>query len=162
MPIHASDDKLIRKRWLLFSLIINLGLLATFKYLDFFIESLNFVSLEIFSSPALDTFGILLPVGISFYTFQTMSYTIDIYRSKNTPYDNFYDFACYAAFFPQLVAGPIVRSQHFQEQIKGEIRTTPYKFRLGLTLIIYGLMKNSLSLIMLRFTLIIFFLETHL
>lgn len=142
--IHASDDKLIRKRWLLFSLIINLGLLATFKYLDFFIESLNFVSLEIFSSPALDTFGILLPVGISFYTFQTMSYTIDIYLSKNTPYDNFYDFACYAAFFPQLVAGPIVRSQHFQEQIKGEIRTTPYKFRLGLTLIIYGLMKKFL------------------
>ena len=142
--IHASDEKSIRKRWLLFSLIINLGLLATFKYLDFLIESLNFVSLEIFGSSGLDTFGILLPVGISFYTFQTMSYTIDIYRNKNKPYDNFYDFACYAAFFPQLVAGPIVRAQHFQKQIKGDIRTTPYKFRLGLTLIFYGLMKKFL------------------
>ena len=66
----------------------------------------------------LQTFDLLLPVGISFYTFQTMSYTIDIYRKKHQPYERFFDFACYAAFFPQLVAGPIVRSQHFLEQIR--------------------------------------------
>ena len=142
--IFNSDDKKIRKRWLLFSLFANLGLLATFKYLDFFIESLNFVSSITINAPEMGTLGILLPVGISFYTFQTMSYTIDIYREKSKPYEKFFDFACYAAFFPQLVAGPIVRSQHFLEQIKGEIRTNPYKFRLGLTLIFYGLMKKFL------------------
>jgi len=140
--IHASKDHSIRKRWLLFSLIVNLGLLATFKYLDFIIESFNFVSFKMLNYSGVDTLGILLPVGISFYTFQTMSYTIDIYREKSKPYDNFYDFACYAAFFPQLVAGPIVRAQHFHDQIKGEIKTNPYQFRLGLTLIFYGLMKK--------------------
>ena len=142
--IHKSDDKNVRKRWLLFSLSANLGLLATFKYLDFFIESLNFISSNTIKASEIGTLGILLPVGISFYTFQTMSYTIDIYRGKNKPYENFFDFACYAAFFPQLVAGPIVRSQHFLEQIQGEIKTNPYRFRLGLTLIFYGLMKKFL------------------
>ena len=142
--IHKSDDKNVRKGWLLFSLSANLGLLATFKYLDFFIESLNFISSNTIKASEIGTLGILLPVGISFYTFQTMSYTIDIYRGKNKPYENFFDFACYAAFFPQLVAGPIVRSQHFLEQIQGEIKTNPYRFRLGLTLIFYGLMKKFL------------------
>jgi alginate O-acetyltransferase complex protein AlgI len=71
-----------------------------------------------------------------------MSYTIDIYRGKHAPYQKFTDFACYAAFFPQLVAGPIVRSQHFLEQIKGPVSSSPYTFRLGLTLIIYGLAKK--------------------
>ena len=142
--IYLSEQKSTRKRWLLFSLIVNLGLLATFKYLDFFIESFNFLSFKLINYSGVNTLGILLPVGISFYTFQTMSYTIDIYREKSKPYENFYDFACYAAFFPQLVAGPIVRAQHFHEQIKGEIKTNPYRFRLGLTLIFYGLMKKFL------------------
>ena len=140
--IHSSADKKHRKRWLIGSLSINLGLLAIFKYLDFFIETWNLASLRFDGAPELDTFGLLLPVGISFYTFQTMSYTIDIYREKHTPYDKFTDFACYAAFFPQLVAGPIVRSQHFLEQIKDPVSSSPYKFRLGLTLIIYGLTKK--------------------
>ena len=116
--ISDSNDETIRSRWLVGSLSINLGLLATFKYLDFIIESLNLITLRLPSSPELDTIGILLPVGISFYTFQTMSYTIDIYRDKSKPYKNFHDFACYASFFPQLVAGPIVRSHEFLEQIE--------------------------------------------
>ena len=140
--IHSSSDKKYRKRWLVGSLTINLGLLAIFKYLDFFIETWNFASLRFDGAPELDTFGLLLPVGISFYTFQTMSYTIDIYRKKHAPYEKFTDFACYAAFFPQLVAGPIVRSQHFLEQIKQPVSPSPYQFRLGLTLIIYGLAKK--------------------
>lgn len=140
--IHSNDEKKYRKRWLVASLVINLGLLAIFKYLDFFIETWNLASLRFNGAPELDTFGLLLPVGISFYTFQTMSYTIDIYRGKHAPYQKFTDFACYAAFFPQLVAGPIVRSQHFLEQIKGPVSSSPYTFRLGLTLIIYGLAKK--------------------
>ena len=71
-----------------------------------------------------------------------MSYTIDIYRKNHKSYDRFVDFACYAAFFPQLVAGPIVRSQHFLEQIKTPVSTNFYRFRLGLTLIFYGLAKK--------------------
>ena len=140
--ISLSEDKTSRKRWLTASLTVNLGILAIFKYLDFLIETWNLASLKFDSAPELDTFGLLLPVGISFYTFQTMSYTIDIYREKHKPYESFRDFACYAAFFPQLVAGPIVRSQHFLEQIKNPLTVNSYRFRLGLTLIIYGLAKK--------------------
>ena len=140
--IHESDEQIIRKRWLVGSLTINLGLLAIFKYLDFLIETWNLASLRFDGAPELDSFGLLLPVGISFYTFQTMSYTIDIYREKHGPYERFLDFACYAAFFPQLVAGPIVRSQHFLEQIQKPVSSNPHRFRLGLTLIIYGLAKK--------------------
>ena len=140
--IHESDDQRIRKRWLVGSLVVNLGILAIFKYLDFFIESLNWVSLRIVDTPSIDTFGLLLPVGISFYTFQTMSYTIDIYRKKNKPYEDLLSFACYAAFFPQLVAGPIVRSEHFRKEIEKTLTPNSNQFRLGLTLIIYGLAKK--------------------
>ena len=140
--MHASEDDAIRKRWLSASLITNLGLLGVFKYLDFFIESLNLVSLKFTNSVEIDTFGLLLPVGISFYTFQTMSYSIDIYRKKQKPYDSFVDFACYAAFFPQLVAGPIVRADHFRKEIENSLRIDSVQFRLGLTLIIYGLAKK--------------------
>ena len=139
----ASNEKImIKKRWLYGSLSINLGILAIFKYLDFFIESWNLISFRFDGAPDFNTLGLLLPVGISFYTFQTMSYTIDIYRNKHKPYERFLDFACYAAFFPQLVAGPIVRSSHFLEQIQSPLKTNSFRFRMGITLIIYGLAKK--------------------
>ena len=140
--ISDSDDQTTRKRWLIASLTINLGLLATFKYLDFIIESLNLVALRLPSSPEIDTVGLLLPVGISFYTFQTMSYTIDIFRGKSKPYQRFHDFACYASFFPQLVAGPIVRSHEFLGQIENPKEFSMGRARLGITLIVYGLFKK--------------------
>jgi len=140
--IFATDDATIRKRWLIGSLVINLGLLAVFKYLDFFIETWNWASLRVTGAPELNTLGLLLPVGISFYTFQTMSYTIDVYRNKNDPYDDFLSFACYAAFFPQLVAGPIVRSEHFRKEIENVLSPSSARIRLGLTLIVYGLAKK--------------------
>ena len=140
--IFATDDATIRKRWLIGSLVINLGLLAVFKYLDFLIETWNWASLRVTGAPELDTLGLLLPVGISFYTFQTMSYTIDVYRKKNDPYEDFLSFACYAAFFPQLVAGPIVRSQHFRKEIENVLSPSSARIRLGLTLIVYGLAKK--------------------
>ena len=140
--MSTTDNQKIRKKWLLASLITNLGLLGIFKYLDFIIESFNLVTLKFSSSLELDTIGLILPVGISFYTFQTMSYTIDIYRKKQDPYDSFVDFACYAAFFPQLVAGPIVRSDHFREEIQNPLSINSKRFKLGLTLIIYGIAKK--------------------
>ena len=140
--ISVSDDISVKKRWLYASLSINLGLLAVFKYLDFLIESLNLITLKLPSSPEISTLGLILPVGISFYTFQTMSYTIDIYRGSGKPYDKFTDFACYASFFPQLVAGPIVRSQEFIEQINKPREFSTSRTRLGLTLIVYGLFKK--------------------
>ena len=138
----ASNDKMVRIKWLRISLATNLTLLGVFKYLDFIIESINWLSLKIPGSPEIETLGLMLPVGISFYTFQTMSYTIDIYRDKSEKFDSFLDFACYAAFFPQLVAGPIVRSDHFREQIKAPLKLDTVRFRLGLTLIIYGITKK--------------------
>ena len=140
--IATSDDRSVRIRWLRASLVTNLTLLGVFKYLDFIIESVNWFSLKIPGSPEIETLGLMLPVGISFYTFQTMSYTIDIYRDKNKKFDSFLDFACYAAFFPQLVAGPIVRAEHFREQIKAPLKIDSVRFRLGLTLIIYGIAKK--------------------
>ena len=140
--IHNSDDSRYRKRWLRGSLIINLGLLGLFKYLDFLIQSLNWATLKLANSPEIDTFGLLLPVGISFYTFQTMSYTIDVYNRKNKPYEDFLSFSCYAAFFPQLVAGPIVRADHFEKEIEKVLSPSSMRIRLGLTLIVYGLAKK--------------------
>lgn len=140
--IHAADSEVVRKRWLKLSLSINLGLLALFKYLDFVIESINLVSLKVPGSPEISTLGIALPVGISFYTFQTMSYTIDIYRKKSKPYEQFVHFACYASFFPQLVAGPIVRADEFKQQIDSSMEINPVAIRLGFTLIIFGLFKK--------------------
>ena len=140
--IQASDEASKRKRWLRVSLVTNLSLLAVFKYLDFLIETWNLASLRFTGALEADALGLALPVGISFYTFQTMSYTIDIYLKKQKPYDSFLDFACYAAFFPQLVAGPIVRADHFRKEIEKPLSTNPYRFRLGLTLIIYGIAKK--------------------
>jgi alginate O-acetyltransferase complex protein AlgI len=100
------------------------------------------VTLKLANSPEIDTFGLLLPVGISFYTFQTMSYTIDVYNRKNKPYEDFLSFSCYAAFFPQLVAGPIVRADHFEKEIEKVLSPSSMRIRLGLTLIVYGLAKK--------------------
>jgi alginate O-acetyltransferase complex protein AlgI len=140
--IHDSGDELTRRRWLYLSIIINLGTLAVFKYLDFFIETYNIIALKLPTSPDIDTLGLALPVGISFYTFQTMSYTIDIYRKETQPYQKFVDFACYASFFPQLVAGPIVRSREFLIEIQKPSKLSSTNLRIGMTLIIYGLFKK--------------------
>lgn len=107
-----------RKRLLALSVAINLGILGFFKYFNFFAESLaNLTSALGFNvDPVL--LEIILPVGISFYTFQTMSYTIDIFRKRLQPTDSLLNFAVFVAFFPQLVAGPIERAVHFLPQIE--------------------------------------------
>ncbi len=140
--ISGETNQKKRKALLLVSLCFNLGLLGFFKYYNFFIDSWvdvwHAVGLEMQRS----TLNIILPVGISFYTFQTLSYTIDVYRSKITPSKNFIQFMAYVAFFPQLVAGPIERATRLLPQFQKE-RTFNTQFAMsGVYLIIWGLFKK--------------------
>lgn len=111
--IYAAKNKAQRKGWLWLSLLTNLGLLSFFKYGNFIIDNFNFIFPQGYS---VEHYSIILPVGISFYTFQTLSYTLDIYRDQSKPWHSFLDYALYVTFFPQLVAGPIVRSDEFLQQ----------------------------------------------
>jgi len=99
-----------RRRWLGFSLLVNLGALGVFKYFDFGIESFAALLALLGFTPHLPTLRLILPVGISFYTFQTLSYTIDVYRGRMEPTRDGLAFFTFVAFFPQLVAGPIERA----------------------------------------------------
>jgi len=115
--IQSSHGR-TRNKFLLVSLFVNLGILAFFKYCNFFIGSFaDFVGL-FGLQPNTSTLQILLPIGISFYTFQTLSYTIDIWRKKIEPVHDFWQFALYVSFFPQLVAGPIERARTLLPQLK--------------------------------------------
>ena len=111
-----------RKRYLYLSLVVNLGLLGVFKYYDFFAQSLAGLLEGVGVSVEPTTLSLVLPVGISFYTFQTLSYSLDIYAGKTKPTRNLLDFALFVAFFPQLVAGPIEKSRRFLPQILRERR----------------------------------------
>jgi alginate O-acetyltransferase complex protein AlgI len=141
--IHAASDRGARRRWLTLSLVANLGLLATFKYLGFFIDSgVDFLELLGFeaSRPALE---IVLPVGISFYTFQTMSYSLDIYFGKLKPAPSFLDLAVFVGFFPQLVAGPIVRAADFLPLLRDNRRYLDVPVRSCLILFLVGFIKKA-------------------
>jgi len=117
LQLHAARvDR--RKAWLLASLFLNLGLLAAFKYLGFFVESAAAMLSSLGLDPHLPVLRIALPVGISFYTFQTLSYTIDIYRGHFTPTRDPVAFGAFVAFFPQLVAGPIERARDLLPQFE--------------------------------------------
>jgi len=115
--IHRASTDMRRKAWLTCSLVGNLGVLALFKYADFFLKSVELGLQSLGFSADLPLLHLVLPVGISFYTFQTLSYTIDIYREKLEPIENPLKFAVFVAFFPQLVAGPIVRATQFLPQL---------------------------------------------
>ena len=143
LRIHNSDNKKIRKTWLWVSIIFNLGLLGFFKYFNFFIDSwLNLLSSVGYDAQSVWTLQIILPVGISFYTFQTMSYSLDVYFKKLEPTSDFVSFASYVAFFPQLVAGPIERASNLLPQI---LQTRSFKDTQGIEgirLIIWGMFKK--------------------
>ncbi|MCF8219495.1 MAG: hypothetical protein K9I29_09540 [Bacteroidales bacterium] len=129
-----------KRKWFLFSsMFINLGILAFFKYFGFFVDS--FETLAGVFGLQLDFIhlNIILPVGISFYTFQTMSYTIDIYRKKLEPTNNFIDFAVFVSFFPQLVAGPIERARNLLPQIARLSKPKRKQIEEGISLIVTGL-----------------------
>lgn len=144
MALARVDAPRPRKLLLVASLTLNLGLLGLFKYADFFIqataEALNLAGVEV--APRL--LRLTLPVGISFYTFQTLSYTIDVYRRRIEPARNFVDFATYVAFFPQLIAGPIVRAKEFLPQLDAAPRLARRDVGEGLFLILCGITKKVL------------------
>lgn len=152
--IHSANDTGSRKFFLILSVFANLGMLGFFKYSYFIVESINQTlgtSLEAvnFLSVVANGFGgsfdiheIILPVGISFYTFQTLSYSIDIYRNNIEPCDNIFDFAFFVSFFPQLVAGPIVRASDFLPQIKRPYFLSRATFGASVFLILAGLIKK--------------------
>ncbi|MEZ5974109.1 MAG: MBOAT family O-acyltransferase [Planctomycetota bacterium] len=130
------------KPWLWLSLVVNLGLLGYFKYFNFGIDTLNAIFAP-FGGPMLHVGKIVLPVGISFYTFQTLSYTIDVYRGSAAPVKSFQDFMCYVSLFPQLVAGPIVRYNTVAEQLHDRTHTRS-KFYRGLLAFQAGMVKKVL------------------
>jgi len=131
------------RRWLLtISLATNLGLLVFFKYFGFFVESAQELLLLLGMPLNTQTLNIVLPVGISFYTFQTLSYTVDVYRGKLQPTKNILDFALFVSFFPQLVAGPIVRAKTFLPQLDLINRWRWTRMQLGMQYFIFGLFKK--------------------
>ena len=136
--LYRETNALKRKLYVWFSVVVNLTFLGYFKYTNFLIGNYN------------DLFGgtysfhdIILPVGISFYTFQSISYTIEIYRKEITPAKSFPDYLFFVSFFPQLVAGPIVRAKDFIPKIYEKLNVTKEEVSYGLFLIIGGLIKKT-------------------
>lgn len=130
------------KYFIILSLIGNLGLLSIFKYYDFFVSSFASMMDLIGYSVSPYTVGLILPVGISFYTFQTLSYTIDIYRNKLQATDNYVDFALFVTYFPQLVAGPIERAEVLLPRIQGPRVLDAFGLQSGFYLLAWGLYKK--------------------
>ena len=138
--IFRAQERSAKRRLVALSVAVNLGMLGYFKYTDFFIE----IADSLFGEGFLEFRNIFLPVGISFFVFQSMSYTVDIYRGRLKPLDRWSDYLFYLSFFPQLVAGPIVRARDFIPQIRqNPIVVTREMFGTGLFLILTGLFKKA-------------------
>jgi alginate O-acetyltransferase complex protein AlgI len=155
MLIHGARKKGWKKFGVIMSVVVNLFMLSYFKYTYLFVDTVNslfHIDLHVVNHLALwsnqltgthfDTSVILLPVGISFYTFQTISYTVDIYRGKVDPVKHILDFGFYVSFFPQLVAGPIVRAAQFVPQLYKRYHVTYQEFGYAVFLILKGLFKK--------------------
>ncbi len=153
--IYQSRSEVVKKWLVALSVAVNLGLLIYFKYTYFFTDNFNHIFhsnyevvnyLAKFMNSATGTHfevsQILLPVGISFFTFQTISYSIDVYKSKVKPVNNLIDFGFYVSFFPQLVAGPIVRAADFVPQLYKEFKLSRWEFGYAVFLILKGLIKK--------------------
>ncbi|MEE8473833.1 MAG: MBOAT family O-acyltransferase [Myxococcota bacterium] len=140
--LGKTEEPRVRKRLVALSLCTNLGILGFFKYFNFFVDS--FERAFAMQGPAFDYLhiNVILPVGISFYTFQTLSYTIDVYRKRMQPTHSLLDFSLFVAFFPQLVAGPIERARSLLPQISKLPRATPQQIEAGIVLIAIGMFKK--------------------
>ena len=131
-----------RRPYLILSLVANLGLLFGFKYFNFFSHSLQSAFQAFDFSYAVPVFDVLLPVGISFYTFQTLSYSIDVYRGRKTPERHLGRFALYVSFFPQLVAGPIERADRLLPQLEQHHHFSYDNLTSGLARMLWGFFKK--------------------
>lgn len=152
--LHLSKKALQRKILLSLSIFINLGLLLYFKYANFFVDNVNAV-LESFGATQLAWTSVALPIGISFYTFQTLTYSIDVYRRIHAPLEKVSDYLLYIMSFPQMIAGPIVRFSSIADQITGRKETVDdkligfYRFSIGLAkkVLIANVMAEQADLI---------------
>jgi len=142
LRIAGATDGRSRRRYLVLSMATNLGLLGFFKYWNFFLESAQQTLRSLGADPGAFHLEVVLPVGISFYTFQTMTYTIDVYRRQVEPTRRFFDFALFVAFFPQLVAGPIERARTLLPQVLAPRRLAPGQISEGVYLVGWGLFKK--------------------
>ncbi|MFZ9032313.1 MAG: MBOAT family O-acyltransferase [Robiginitalea sp.] len=140
--LYRETDPRKRKMWLYLSILVNLGFLAFFKYGEFLLENFTFLVNSVGMEFQAASPDILLPMGISFYTFQTMSYTIDMYYKRNEPARTFLDFALFVTFFPQLVAGPIVRAPELIPQFYAPRKATVKQFLWGSFLLTLGLFEK--------------------
>ena len=135
--MHRTLEEKARKGWLAASLVLNIGILAYFKYMNFFVDNLNAL-LQLAHHNTLDIARIALPIGISFFTFQSISYTVDVYRKVTEPLRHWYDYMLYISLFPQLIAGPIIRYNTIAEQLVSRDITMEdrvagfYRFAIGL------------------------------
>jgi alginate O-acetyltransferase complex protein AlgI len=143
MMLARTPNPRARRGWLIMSLCANLGTIAFFKYYNFFVTSAAAL-LEWLGLPAsIHTLNIVIPVGVSFYTFHSMSYTIDVYRGKLRPVSSILDLACFIGFFPQMVAGPIVRAFAFLPQLQTIRRFADVDVRGALILFLTGFIKKA-------------------
>lgn len=142
LKIHYTKNQRSKKIYLILSIIVSLSLLGFFKYFNFFVDNLisllNFLGLNF----NFNYLHIILPIGISFYTFQTLSYTIDIYRKELSPTKNIIDFSLFVSYFPQLIAGPIERAKNLIPKIQSKKFFKEINFKEGTYLFIYGLFKK--------------------
>jgi alginate O-acetyltransferase complex protein AlgI len=139
---RMEDDPARKKQYLAASLVVNLGMLGFFKYCNFFIENVQAAFASLGLSVGLPTLSIVLPAGISFYTFQALSYTIDVYKGEMRARRSPLDFALFVAFFPHLVAGPIMRAQNLLVQVEQRRVFSADAARSGLVLMAWGFFKK--------------------
>ena len=132
------------RKWLAVGLITSLGTLAYFKYFNFFLESLNSLAYQFEASSHFEPHKILLPIAISFYTFQCVAYTVDVYRKRLAASHSFLDFLTFATFFPQLVAGPIERAEQLLTQIQNNRRFSDSLANEGMRQLLWGFTKKLL------------------
>ncbi len=133
--IHAAAERGTKRRWLFLSLFANVGLLSIFKYGPFAVENASFFARTLGFEGGWELVGWVVPIGISFYTFQTLSYSFDIYLGRLTPAKSFWDFFLFVAFFPQLVMGPIVRARELLPQFRRRRRLLAPAVQTGLYMI---------------------------
>ena len=139
--VHAERPA-ARRAWMLLSVVANLGMLFYFKYGNFLLENFTAMMNAVGVAYHPPEFNIVLPVGISFYTFATMSYTLDVYLRRAAPAKNFLDYALFVTFFPHLVAGPIMRPTELVPQFTSPRRATPAMLRFGLALMTLGMFQK--------------------